>query len=176
MHCWHLINDIYAQETCRSEKICGKLGQNNTELATYAHWAKYRASFRARSLKGRCNIGVYFPLCVPLLSPLTPPMLWHCTAGSHPIPLTTLTPVPASVPASNCVTCPWEELPLNKCPKVVQASIWRPPLHMSSSKDPCVSPQSFFQHCMEPRDKTLLQRIVLRLSQDVSCLNWPYPQ
>ena len=36
-------------------------------------------------------------------------------------PLSTwpLTPVPASVPASNCATYPWEELPLKKCPNIV---------------------------------------------------------
>ena len=49
--------------------------------------------------------------CVcPSSPPHTPPILWGLTAEAPPPPH----PVPASVSASNCVTYPWEELPLKK--------------------------------------------------------------
>ena len=75
---------------------------------------------RGRLLKGRCNIRVYVPVRVPVcVPPLPPPRLPPVQPKSRIPPHTPTEPlklVPASVPASNCVAYPWEELPLKKCP------------------------------------------------------------
>ena len=75
---------------------------------------------------GRYRVGATFActflcvcvcVCVPPL-PLTPHILWGWTAESPSTPLhdpSPPRPVPASVPASNCVTYPWDELPPKEC-------------------------------------------------------------
>ena len=82
---------------------------------------------RDRLLKGRCNICMYVLVCscvcvcararTPVCVLLCPPDPTH-TVGLNsripPTPTSPLNPVPASVPASKCVTYPWEELPLKK--------------------------------------------------------------
>ena len=86
---------------------------------------------RGRSLKGTCNIRVYVPLCVCVcvcvcvflcvcvcLCPSPPRPRPYCGAEQQNLPHTRtwpLTPVPASVPASNCATYAWEELALKRC-------------------------------------------------------------
>ena len=90
---------------------------------------------RGRSLKGRCNIRVYVPVCVPVsVPPLNSKIPPHT-------PTRPLNPVPASGPASNCATYPWEELPLKKCPKQsFFATIRNLPLLVNSK--PIVAPRS----------------------------------
>ena len=55
-----------------------------------------------------------------------PPDPAHTVVLNSRIPPTPppLSPVPASVPASNCVTYPWEELPLKKCLIQVRGFNW----------------------------------------------------
>ena len=79
---------------------------------------KFGHFLKGRSLKGRCNICVYVPACFPVCIPRIPPRPRpYCAAEQQSSPHTRtwpLTLVPASVPASNCTTYPWEELP-EKC-------------------------------------------------------------
>ena len=70
--------------------VLGKRGQQHT----LGHFLK------GRSLKGRCNIRVYVPVCVcvpvcvPRLPTMTPPVLWGWTAELSPHPY--MTPHPRS--------------------------------------------------------------------------------
>ena len=90
--------------------------QKGLQVCYFGHF------LRGRSLKGRCDIRMYVPLCACVflcVSLRSPPDPAHTVGLNSRIPPHThtrpLTPVPASVPASNCVTYPWEELPLKKC-------------------------------------------------------------
>ena len=68
---------------------------------------------------------VRVPLCVPLWArarvaplPTDPSHTFALKSRITRIPTRPLTAVPASVPASDCATCPWEELPLKKHLKI----------------------------------------------------------
>ena len=63
-------------------------------------------------------------VCVCVCVPPLPPYPAHTVGLNSRIasrtPTSPLTPVPASVLASNCTTYPWEELPLTKCPRLAE--------------------------------------------------------
>ena len=62
------------------EKQCSYLHDNKNYLLLPFFSTSFGHFLRGRSLKGRCNIHVYVPVCVPVrvlpLPPLTPPILW----------------------------------------------------------------------------------------------------
>ena len=84
---------------------------------------RFRAFLRGRSLKGRCNIRVYIPLCVCVFScacpsspPLTPPILWGCTPESPASPPHDPSPpFPHPYPQALARPAPGKNYPCNLC-------------------------------------------------------------
>ena len=94
-----------------------RTSQTSLNLRLLLYRAPVGHFLRGRSLKGRYNIRVYVPLCVCVcvcvflcvcVPPLPPWPRPHCGAEQQN-PTWPLTPAPASIPASNCATYPWEE-------------------------------------------------------------------
>ena len=70
---------IYRGAKCATLKTAGKTAEEGAEGVPVKQ-PKIGHFLRGRSLKGRCNICVYVPVCVPVcvprLPPMTSPILW----------------------------------------------------------------------------------------------------
>ena len=121
-------SNVIGHVFCLSPSASPLLQQSEDRTKMQSRNPKIGHFLRGRSLKGRCNIRVsvcscvflYVCVCVSPLSPClrSPHEPAHTVGLNSRIPpphLHMTLPVPASVPASNRVTYPWEGLPLKKC-------------------------------------------------------------